>query len=70
MRLVRVSARGAPDADTVVDELGQAWQRYDATEGTIYLVRPDGYVMGRWREGASTRVDIDQVLKRALKDVT
>jgi 3-(3-hydroxy-phenyl)propionate hydroxylase len=70
LRLVRVSTRGAPDANSVVDELGQAWQRYDATEGTIYLVRPDGYVMGRWREGASTRVAIDQVLKRALEDVT
>jgi 3-(3-hydroxy-phenyl)propionate hydroxylase len=49
-RLVRVAAHGDPDGATVVDELGQAWQRYDAGEGTVYLIRPDGYVMGRWRD--------------------
>jgi 3-(3-hydroxy-phenyl)propionate hydroxylase len=70
LRLVRVSARGAPDPRTVVDELGQAWQRYDAAEGTLYLIRPDGYVMGRWREAASSRAEIDQALKRTLKDIT
>jgi 3-(3-hydroxy-phenyl)propionate hydroxylase len=48
-RLVRVAAQGDPDAATVLDELGQAWQRYDAGEGALYLIRPDGYVMGRWR---------------------
>jgi 3-(3-hydroxy-phenyl)propionate hydroxylase len=70
LRLVRVSARGAPDAGTVVDELGQAWQRYDATEGTVYLVRPDGYVMGRWRGDGSTVADVDRALKRALGTVS
>jgi 3-(3-hydroxy-phenyl)propionate hydroxylase len=69
LRLVRVSARGTPDAGTVVDELGQAWQRYDAKEGTVYLVRPDGYVMGRWRGDGSTMVDVDRALKRALGQV-
>jgi 3-(3-hydroxy-phenyl)propionate hydroxylase len=68
LRLVRVAARGSPDAETVVDELGQAWQRYDAREDTLYLMRPDGYVMGRWRETSSAPVDIDRVLRRALKD--
>ena len=48
-RLVRVAAHGTPDAATVIDALGQAWQRYDAVEGTVYLIRPDGYVMSRWR---------------------
>jgi 3-(3-hydroxy-phenyl)propionate hydroxylase len=70
LRLVRVSARGAPDPCTVVDELGQAWQRYDAAEGTLYLIRPDGYVMGRWREPALTRAAVEQALTRALKDIT
>jgi 3-(3-hydroxy-phenyl)propionate hydroxylase len=69
LRLVRVSARGSPDDGTVVDELGQAWQRYDAKEGTVYLVRPDGYVMGRWRGVGSTVVDVDRELKRALGQV-
>jgi 3-(3-hydroxy-phenyl)propionate hydroxylase len=70
LRLVRVSAHGAPDPHTIVDELGQAWQRYDATEGTLYLIRPDGYVMGRWREAASAGIDIDRVLERTLKDLS
>lgn len=37
-----------PDADS----LGQAWERYglpDARAEGLVLVRPDGYVMGRWR---------------------
>jgi len=69
LRLVRVSGEQAPDARTVVDELGQAWRRYDAAEGTLYLVRPDGYVMGRWRDLASAPANIDVALKRALEDM-
>jgi 3-(3-hydroxy-phenyl)propionate hydroxylase len=68
MRLVRVAAQGAPDADTVVDESGQAWRRYDAAERTLYLIRPDGYVMGRWRGPASISMDLDGVLGHALKE--
>ena len=66
LRLVHVAPNGLADALTVVDELGQARQRYDAVEGTLYLIRPDGYVMGRWRGAASPSVDIDRVLKRAF----
>jgi 3-(3-hydroxy-phenyl)propionate hydroxylase len=70
LRLVRVSARGAPDPDTVIDELGQALQRYDAAEGTLYLIRPDGYVLGRWRKAALTRKALDQALERVLEEAT
>lgn len=66
LRVVHVAVKGIPNAHTVVDELGQAWRRYDALEGTLYLVRPDGYVMGRWREAASASADIDRVFKRTL----
>jgi 3-(3-hydroxy-phenyl)propionate hydroxylase len=66
LRLIRVAAGGATDARTVVDELGQAWQRYDARESTLYLIRPDGYVMGRWRDAESS--EIDMALKRALEE--
>ena len=66
LRLVRVASRGAPDERSVVDALGQAWQRYDAQEGTAYLVRPDGYVMGRWRRSAAQSANIVRALKRAL----
>jgi 3-(3-hydroxy-phenyl)propionate hydroxylase len=69
LRLVRVSAKGVPDSRTVVDDLGQAWQRYGAMEGTLYLIRPDGYVMGRWRDAVSAGIDIDRALERALKDL-
>jgi 3-(3-hydroxy-phenyl)propionate hydroxylase len=65
LRLIRVAAAGAVDARTVVDKLGQAWQRYDARESTLYLIRPDGYVMGRWRDAESA--EIDMALKHALK---
>jgi 3-(3-hydroxy-phenyl)propionate hydroxylase len=30
------------------DVHGHAWQRYAAREGTLVVVRPDGYVLGRW----------------------
>jgi 3-(3-hydroxy-phenyl)propionate hydroxylase len=70
LRVIRVSAEGSPDLHSVVDELGQAWQRYGAMQGTLYLIRPDGYVMGRWREAASRSMDIDRVLERALKDLS
>jgi 3-(3-hydroxy-phenyl)propionate hydroxylase len=67
LRLVRIARHGTPDTRTVIDEIGQAWQRYDAMQGTLYLIRPDGYVMGRWRDAASTLPDINSALERALK---
>ena len=51
---------------TVVDELGQAWLRYDAADGTLYLIRPDGYVMGRWRDASAA--NINHALRRVLGD--
>jgi 3-(3-hydroxy-phenyl)propionate hydroxylase len=66
--LLRVAGHGPPNADTIVDELDQAWQRYDAEEGTLYLIRPDGYVMARWRRAGSTPPDIDATLTRAFQD--
>ncbi len=66
LRLVRVATHGNPDERTVVDELGQAWLRYDAADGTLYLIRPDGYVMGRWR--AASAANISHALRRVLGD--
>ena len=41
----------AIDLPSTTDSLGQAWERYGLTrpdEAALVLVRPDGYVMGRW----------------------
>jgi 3-(3-hydroxy-phenyl)propionate hydroxylase len=35
-------------ADVLVDRAGQAYQRFGATEGQAFLVRPDGYLMAVW----------------------
>jgi 3-(3-hydroxy-phenyl)propionate hydroxylase len=42
LQVVRVGADGWHDAH------GQLRQRYGAADGMVYLLRPDGYVLGRW----------------------
>lgn len=42
-------AGSTPQEGTRVDPDGQAFQRYGAQPGTLYVVRPDGYVLARWR---------------------
>ena len=52
-----VAPAAAPGGDGVLrDAHGQAWQRYGATHGTLYLIRPDGYVLARWRQPDPDRV--------------
>ena len=43
---------------------GIAAQRYDATPGTVYLLRPDQHVCARWR--APRAADVSGALRRAL----
>jgi len=47
----------------LVDSEGLAGARYDAEPGTVYLLRPDGYVAARFRQ--PTRTALDAALARA-----
>jgi len=49
--------------DGFVDPSGLAGSRYDAEPSTTYLLRPDGYVAGRFRR--PTRPAVDAALSRA-----
>jgi 3-(3-hydroxy-phenyl)propionate hydroxylase len=59
-----ITRTGATAGAALFDELGQAHDRYDARDGTAYLVRPDGYVMARWRNPTADK------LQAALRRVT
>lgn len=48
----------------LADPSGKATERYDVTPGTIYLIRPDQHVAGRWRRPDAAR--IRAALERAL----
>jgi 3-(3-hydroxy-phenyl)propionate hydroxylase len=50
LQVWRIARRGAADARTLLDDSGAAWRSYGAQEGTLVLVRPDGYVLGRWAQ--------------------
>ncbi|MFS8977984.1 FAD-dependent oxidoreductase [Cupriavidus necator] len=49
---VIVSSIGVSGEAALADVAGQACARYGAQPGTLYAIRPDGYVLARWREPA------------------
>jgi 3-(3-hydroxy-phenyl)propionate hydroxylase len=59
-------ARVEPSAasSSAWDSTGRLFPLYDATPGTVYLVRPDGHVLGRWR--APTGATIESAVHKVL----
>ncbi|MFM8465748.1 MAG: FAD-dependent oxidoreductase, partial [Burkholderiaceae bacterium] len=49
----RGQAHGLP---VLLDLQGLAFDRYDATDGSCYLARPDQHVAARWRETEVSRI--------------
>jgi 3-(3-hydroxy-phenyl)propionate hydroxylase len=44
----------------------QAWRRYCAQDGSIFLVRPDGYLMACWQLADQQSLDIDKIIREKL----
>lgn len=63
---VAVASRRAPGATlpTAVDAGGRAARLFGAEGGAVYLVRPDGHVCARWRDGAAGEIEV--ALRRAV----
>ena len=47
------------------DPTGRLFAMYGARAGTVYLVRPDGHVLGRWHDARAT--DLEAALTHALQ---
>lgn len=56
-----VSAAGAPQA--LVDAEGRLARAFDASDGSAYLLRPDGHVAARWKQ--CTAAALQAALRRA-----
>ena len=48
VKLICIASQGQPAAHMLIDQTGQARARYGAVDGSAFLVRPDGYLMGCW----------------------
>ena len=55
-RIVSARRAAAPVFPTAIDHTGRAAPLYGAADGAVYLVRPDGHVCARWRDGAAEEI--------------
>ncbi|HEX7908105.1 MAG TPA: FAD-dependent oxidoreductase [Paraburkholderia sp.] len=53
--LIRSATAGAARAHAI-DVTGRLHDMLDAGPGTVYLIRPDGHVLARWRNGSAAAV--------------
>ncbi|CAG2145888.1 3-(3-hydroxy-phenyl)propionate/3-hydroxycinnamic acid hydroxylase [Cupriavidus yeoncheonensis] len=53
---VVVPAGSTPQPGALADLDGHAFGRYGAQAGTLYVIRPDGYVLARWRAPQAEQV--------------
>jgi 3-(3-hydroxy-phenyl)propionate hydroxylase len=65
-KLIALSAHLHPEtnSDYNWDHTGRLFAMYGATPGTVYLVRPDGHVLGRWHAAAAA--DVADAIHHAL----
>ncbi len=68
--LLRISGAPGPAAgqDVLVDMSGNIGATFDGADGTVYLVRPDRHVAGRWKSLDAGRVS--SAMQRALGEAT
>jgi len=67
LETVSILANDAPHSATgphAIDQSGRLRDMLDAQPGTVYLIRPDGHVLARWRNGnaAAVRAALDATL--------
>ncbi|MGF6289509.1 FAD-dependent oxidoreductase [Paraburkholderia youngii] len=53
--IVRAEAQSA-NSPRAIDPTGRLHDMLDAQPGTVYLIRPDGHVLARWRNGSAAAV--------------
>ncbi|WP_233835645.1 FAD-dependent oxidoreductase [Paraburkholderia sp. ZP32-5] len=55
---IDIVANDAPHASGphAIDQTGRLHDMFDAQPGTVYLIRPDGHVLARWRNGSAAAV--------------
>lgn len=62
--VLTVARHGAADRSTVVDTEGLAFQRWSASDGSAYLIRPDQHIAARWQRPSG--LEISRALDRAV----